>query len=290
MLVALLTGAGVVPAGAQAPGASTPPAGPDRVQLRTLCQERATTPEDLETCLDVVDRILAPGGPAASASTAPVQDSVRIRGKGDKSSEAFELGGGDYIATLKVRDTDRDSIGLSCSASGSLKLTEDNSQAATVSGSAANRKSATVKTYMYGLDPGRYYWDFDLTTCGSWDVTLDSTVVDYAEPKPGPIVRSGTNTLDTEAFALTGGDYLVSSTLKSGAGECTLSAYLIPVEEYNLFASVGDVSATSPKRRQTKDETRLYAVEPGQYYWSVTASAFAIGNTACRWSLELASQ
>ncbi len=115
-------------------------------------------------------------------------------------------------------------------------------------------------------------------------------MVDYAEPKPGPIVRSGANTLDTEAFALTGGDYLVTSVLKSGGEPCSLSGYLIPVEEYNLFASVGDVSADSPKRKQTESETRFYEIDPGQYYWSVRASNSGIQGTSCKWTLTLENQ
>jgi hypothetical protein len=272
------------------PASNGVPSDPERTRLETLCQERATTPDDLASCLDVVNRFLAPDGASASPSAAPVQDSVRIKGKGDRSSEAFLLNGGDYIATVKVKDSARDSIGLSCTARGSLKLTEDNSEAASVAATAPNRKSATVHTYVYGLDSGRYYWDFNLTSCGSWDVTLDTTVVDYSEPEPGPVVRSGVDTLDTEAFALTGGDYLVSSVLKAGAGDCDLNGYLIPVEEYSLFGSVGNVTAASPKRKQTKDETRLYSIEPGQYYWSVSTSSFALGNAACKWTLTLTTQ
>jgi hypothetical protein len=286
----IVFGASAIEAQSPSPASPAPREDAERTRLETLCQQRARTANDLATCLDVVDRLLAPRAPGPSASAAPAADSVRITGRGQKSSEAFDLGGGDYRATVKVKDTSSGSIGLPCTATGSLKLTDDNSEVGTVTAGARPRKSGTTETYIYGIDAGRYYWDFSLTSCATWDVTLDSIVIDYAEPNPGPIVRSGTGTLDTEAFALTGGDYLVTSVMKAASGDCSLSGYLIPVEEHTLFSSVGDVSAEAKKRKRVTDETRLYAVEPGQFYWSVSASAFAVGDSSCKWTLTLAAQ
>lgn len=293
MLVAsvllLGSGPGVL---AQGPSPSTTPeaSGDDRARLVTLCQQNATDPDDLATCLDVVDRLLAPDHAAPSAAPPAVNDSVTLKGGGEKSTEAFALSGGDYIATLNARDTDKGSFKSECTARASLKLTDDNSEAASVQATAPGRGKAQVKSYLYGIDPGRYYWDFDLSSCGRWDVTLASTVVDYSEPDPGPIVRSGTNTFDTEAFALIGGDYLVTSKVKAGAGECRLDAYLIPVSDYNMFANVGDISVSVPERKTQSDESRFYSIEPGQYYWSVQVLAFAIDKSACKWTLTLTEQ
>lgn len=277
---------------AQGPSPSTTPGadGDDRARLVGLCQQNATDPDDLATCLDVVDRFLAPDPVAPSAAPPAVHDSITLKGGGQKSTEAFALGGGDYIATLNVRDTAKGSFKSECTARASLKLTDDNSEAASVQATAPGRGKGQVRSYVYGIEPGRYYWDFDLTSCGKWDITLASTVVDYSEPNPGPIVRSGTNTFDTEALALTGGDYLVTSKVKAGAGECRLDAYLIPVSEYSMFASVGDISVSVPERKTQSDESRFYSIEPGQYYWSVRALAFAIDKSACKWTLTLTEQ
>jgi hypothetical protein len=140
---------------------------------------------------------------------------------------------------------------------------------------------------MYGLEPGRYYWEFDLTTCGSWSVNLTSTVIDYAEPDSSRVVRKGTNTTDTEAFSLTGGDYVATTSLRARGADCDFTAYLIPVEEYNLFASVGDASLDAPEGRTEEGETRFYAVEPGHYYWSVTTIGFGVDLVSCQWSISL---
>jgi hypothetical protein len=292
---ALATVAGVAAtsmAGAQGASPSPLPEGTgiDRAALLALCQQNATTPEDLAACLDVVDRFLAPEAPVGPSAPAAVNDKVTVKGSGEKSTEAFELGGGDYLATLNVRDTDKSSFRSECTARGSLKRTEDNDEAASVRATAPSRGKGKIQSYIYGLDPGRYYWDFDLTDCGRWDVTLASTTIDYSEPAPGPIVRSGTDTFDTEAFALTGGDYLVTTKVKAGSGECRLSGYLIPVAEYNMFASVGDISLEVPERKTQSGESRLYSVEPGQYYWSISTLALAIDKSACKWTITLTEQ
>lgn len=287
---AVVTASSMAVAQGASPSPSTTSDGVDRESLLALCQQNATTPEDLAACLDVVDRFLAPQAPIGPSAPAAVNDKVTVKGSGDKSTEAFQLGGGDYIATVNVRDTKKGSFKSECTARGSLKLTEDNNEAASVRATAPGRGKGKVQSYIYGLEPGRYYWDFDLTTCGRWDVTLTSTTIDYSEPEPGPIVRSGTDTFDTEAFALTGGDYLVTTKVKAGAGECRLSAYLIPVAEYNMFASVGDISLEVPERKTQSGESRLYSVDPGQYYWSVSTLSFAIDKSACKWTITLAQQ
>jgi len=291
-MVVVMSVAGVSAIAAQSPSPSVDPgaSGPYRATLLTLCQERATSADDLAACLDVVDRFLAPEASGAPEGPAQVNDSVTVKGGGEKSTEAFQLGGGDYIATINVRDTRKDSFRSECTARASLKLTDDNSEAASLRATAPGRGKGQIKSYIYGLDAGRYYWDFDLTSCGKWDVTLASTVVDYAEPVPGPIVRSGTDTFDSEAFALTGGDYLVTTEAKAGAGQCQINAYLIPVEEYNAFSNVGDVSLDIPERKSGSDESRLYSIEPGQYYWSVSTLSFAIDKSACKWKLTLTEQ
>lgn len=173
----------------------------------------------------------------------------------------------------------------------SLKLTDDNSEAASVRGQADRKHAGKTATYLYGIPAGRYFWDLDLSTCERWEIRLESIQHAYApEPEAGTVTRSGKDTLDTTPFVLTGGDYTVAMRLKSGAGDCDLDAYLIPVADYDLFSSVGDVSVESPKRKTVNDESQIYAVPADRYYWSVKSSAFAVGLATCDWTLTIRPQ
>lgn len=273
------------------PGASTQPSqspAVDRLLLESLCVRNATDPADLATCLDVVHRFLAPIKSPGESSAPVANDKVTVSGGGDKSTKPFELAGGDYMATVVSRDVDSSGFGFGCDTRGSLRLTDDRSEVGSVSGTAPAKRTATTITQMYGIEPGRYYWDFGSTSCEKWTVTLESVAFTYgSEPEPGVIVRSGTGTLDTTPFALTGGDYTVDISLKASGGDCSnFDAYLIPVNEHSLFANIGDVSVKASKGHTTKDQTQLYAVEPDHYYWSVSILAF---DATCDWSLTIES-
>ena len=283
---ALLTSTVVVAQQGQSEEPTTNGTDVDRASLEELCQQNAPDADELSVCIDVVRTYLAPEADAPTTA-AVASDDVTVTGKGQKTTKAFDLAGGDYRVELKVKDPDPgESFGLGCSAWAYLKDAEDRSSVDDIRAGASGRKTNTVNSYFYSVPEGRYYWDFDISSC-SWDVNLKSTTIDYDEPLPGVVVRKGTSGTNTEAFALTGGDYLASWSLKAGKSSCNVSGYLKDAE--GDFFSVGDFEATAKKSKNDSGETRLFAIEPGHYYWEVNSLSFS-GADQCKWTVTITAE
>jgi hypothetical protein len=116
-------------------------------------------------------------------------------------------------------------------------------------------------------------------------------VLDHGDQPDGPIRVMGTDTLDSRAFILTGGEYVVDYQVSAAEnGDCEFLAYLIPTAEPELYASVGEVSVDAEIGSGAADQARYYAVDPGEYYWSARVLAISSGFAPCEWTLALTGE
>jgi hypothetical protein len=98
-LVAALVVAGAGPTLGQSPA---PPLDPGL--LEAVCRDNSQTDDDLEACLDVVHRILAPAagpGPAATPASVLSFDPIRLAGRGDKVARFEKPDGEPSIADIR---------------------------------------------------------------------------------------------------------------------------------------------------------------------------------------------
>ena len=118
--------------------------------------------------------------------------------------------------------------------------------------------------------------------------TLAVTPVPTPRATAQSVVLTGQGTKNTKPFALSGGDYTVrwSATSSSSAG-CFHVATLNstederPVGEFPEHAAdAGDVLIEGKKT--VRDETEVYGLEPGRYYFDVTSG--------CSWSIAIRPQ
>lgn len=161
----------------------------ERLLLEARCVENVADDAALETCLMVVRSYLAPSSGSSPIDATAGADDVTVTSKGGSSTEAFQLAGGDYLIEFTAQSPKQARSG--CLMSWSLRDATDNAEVRDLRIDVPRRKSATVETHAYALDPGRYYMSVDIGSCGPWSARVQSVTVDYSEPTPGGIIRDG---------------------------------------------------------------------------------------------------
>lgn len=116
---------------------------------------------------DKVAPCLASFGPTPEP-TPPPPKAVKFTGKGDMVTKAQRVIEGDYVAVIKAKGCDGNLI-LSLTAPGANMFDGDQLVNEIPNGSFSG------KTYLYGLDGGRYVVNGTIASCRSWTVTLTPT-------------------------------------------------------------------------------------------------------------------
>jgi hypothetical protein len=258
----------------------------ERRELERRCAENTTSEETLATCLDVVRTYLVPADGVDEAAS-PAAEKTSVSGKGESSSAAVELAGGDYLLTFSVSRPKSRKEG--CIASGGLRSADDGYEVASFFVATPKGESKRIRSYVYALDAGPYYVEVDDASCPSWSADIEAVPMDLVEPVSGRVVRSGqaSGRYATEAFYLDGGEYLVTYGLDGGKKGCGFKAQMMSVSDGSTFGSLVDIRGEALQRQSDSGHARLSYVEPGHYYWSVDAGSGWYDGLACPWTLTV---
>ena len=251
----------------------------ERRRLERRCAENTTSEQTLATCLEVVRTYLVPADGVDGTATPAEAEKASVAGKGESSSAAVELAGGDYLLTFAVSRPKSRKEG--CIASGGLRSADDDYEVASFFVATPKGESRKIRSYVYALDAGPYYVAVDDASCPSWSADIEAVPMD--------LVRSGqaSGRYATEAFYLDGGEYLVTYGLDGGKKGCGFKAQMMSVSDGSTFGSLVDIRGEALQRQSDSGHARLSYVEPGQYYWSVDAGSGWYDGMPCPWTLTV---